>query len=204
MSESEKMAVIFDLGRVLVNIDVRGQKFSALMEAMGIPPSQAFALYWREPEVEWHMTGQISSRQFHQAAIDRYNLDIDYDSFVEAWCDLFSPMPGMREIFERVADQHPVGILSDTDPLHWAKAKEILPWLRRVERPTLSFDVGHMKPHPSMYLKAAENCGKKPEDCLYIDDVQANVDGAREVGMAAMQFQGSERLARYLGKLGVI
>ena len=201
---AENMAVIFDLGRVLINLDVRGSKFSSLMEAMNVPPNQAFSVYWREPEVEWHMTGQISSRQFHQAAIDRFNLDISYEDFVDAWCDLFSPSLGMKEIFERVAKKHTIGLLSDTDPLHWAKAKELLPWLRQVEKPTLSFEIGYMKPHPAAYLKAAENCGRQAEDCLFIDDSQVNVDGAREVGMAAVLFQGPERLARDLTKIGVL
>lgn len=201
---SEEMAVIFDLGRVLIDLDVRGAKFSALMEAMNVPPKQAFSVYWREPEVEWHMTGKITSRQFHQAAIDRYNLEIGYEDFVEAWCDLFSPIPGMREIFEGVADRHPVGILSDTDPLHWAKAREMLPWLQRVAHPTLSFDIHYLKPHSEAYKKAAENSGKTPDNCLFIDDSQINVDGARDAGMAALLFQGPERLAKDLTKLGIL
>lgn len=201
---SEEMAVIFDLGRVLLAIDTRGEKFAALMEAMNILPGQAFSTYWREPEVEWHMTGQISSRQFHQAATSRYNLEIGYEEFSDAWCDLFSPMPGMKEIFERIAEKHPVGLLSDTDPLHWAKASEMLPWLRRIEKPTLSFGTGYLKPHPAAYLKAAENVNHPPENCFFIDDAQINVDGAREIGMAAILFQGADRLIRDLGKLGMI
>ncbi|MDR3210549.1 MAG: hypothetical protein LBU79_01380, partial [Planctomycetota bacterium] len=117
---SEELAVIFDLGRVLLDLDWRGEKFSSLMTAMDITPSRAFADYWQEPEVNWHTTGVISSAEFHQAAIDRYNLQIRYEDFVEAWCDIFYPIAGMEEIFRRVAKSHPVGILSDTDPLHWA------------------------------------------------------------------------------------
>lgn len=201
---SEELAVIFDLGRVLLDIDTGRKGFSELMEAMEIPPKQAFSMYWREPEVQWHMTGKITSLQFHDAATNRFNLRIDYKDFVQAWCDLFSPTPGMKDIFDRVAERHPVGLLSDTDPLHWAKARELLPWLRRIAKPTLSFEVGYLKPRPEMYLAAAANCGKDPHDCLFIDDSQANVDGARAVGMAGLVFSGPERLAKDLTKLGVL
>lgn len=201
---SEAMTVIFDLGRVLLQINTKGARFSALMVAMGIPPNQAFSLYWKEPEVEWHMTGKITTPQFYQAAIDRYNLKISYEDFATDWCDLFSPMPGMEHLFDRIAEKHRVGLLSDTDPLHWAKAKEILPWLSRIEHPTLSFETGYLKPHPAAYLKAAENCATPPENCFFIDDTQDNVDGARAVGMAALTFQNPERLAKDLAKLGIL
>lgn len=203
-AEKEDLAVIFDLGRVLLNIHVDGPKFVDLMESMGINPQEAFSTYWQEPEVEWHMIGTINSFQFYQAAVDRLNLKIDYDNFVGAWCDMFTPMPGMKEIFERVEERHVVGLLSDTDPLHWAKAKELLPWLRRVEKPTLSFEAGFVKPSREIYLRAAQNCGRSPDNCLFIDDSEMNVDGARDVGMAGLAFTSPERLARDLAKLGII
>ncbi len=202
--EKEELAVIFDLGRVLLNIHVDGPKFVALMESMDINPQEAFSTYWQEPEVEWHMIGTINSFQFYQAAVDRLNLKIDYDDFVEAWCDMYTPMPGMMEIFARVEKKQVVGLLSATDPLHWAKAKELLPWLRRIEKPTLSFETGFVKPSREIYLRAAQNCGRSPENCLFIDDSELNVDGARDVGMAGLAFTSPERLARDLAKLGII
>ncbi len=201
---SGNLTIIFDLGRVLVNIDTRREKFAALMESMDIPVNQIFSIYWREPEVEMHMTGKISSLQFHQAATDRYNLKIDYAAFVDAWCDLLSPLPGMKALFDKIADRHPVGLLSDTDPLHWARAKELLPWLRRIPHPSLSFNIGYLKPHPETYKAAARDCETTPENCLFIDDSQINIDGARAVGMAAILFQGPERLAKDLTKIGII
>ena len=113
--EKEELAVIFDLGRVLLDIHVDGPKFVALMESMGISPQEAVSTYWQEPEGEWPMPGTSNSFQFYPAAVDRLNLKIDYEDFVEAWCDMFSPMPAMKAIFDRVEEKHVVGLLSDTD-----------------------------------------------------------------------------------------
>lgn len=196
--------IIFDLGRVVVRINPRREKFSALMQSMGMDPEEAFDKFWFANEVRQHMTGEMPPETFYQIVKDRFGLDLTYDQFVEAWCDLFTPMPGMRELFEELSENYCLGILSDTDPLHWLKIKGMLPWLSLAGKPTLSFNVGLLKPHPDMFTTAATNCGKRKDECLFIDDLQANVDGARFFGMPAVQFTGIDKLRRDLTGLRIL
>jgi putative hydrolase of the HAD superfamily len=53
----------------------------------------------------------------------------------------------------------------------------------------ISAEVGLMKPDPRIYRLALEELAARPEESVFIDDVQANVDGARSVGMAGIHFQ---------------
>jgi len=46
--------------------------------------------------------------------------------------------------------------------------------------------------------------GKKPINCLFIDDRLVNVDGARKAGMQALRFEGVEKLEKDLKQLGVM
>ena len=46
-----------------------------------------------------------------------------------------------------------------------------------------SGQVGVRKPGPEIYRLAAERLGVEPEACLFVDDIPANVEGARAVGM---------------------
>ena len=193
--------IIFDLGRVLIGIAPTGEKFVALMRAMGIPPEQAFEKYWYAEEVRRHMTGEMDSRQFFETARARFGLALDFDAFAAGWCDIFTPRPDMAELFAEVADRYTVGLLSDTDPLHWQKVLALLPWLKKVAKPTLSHEVGYLKPHPRMYAAAAANCGRDKERCLFIDDVRANVDGARFYGMPALHYTGTDKLRKDLASL---
>lgn len=195
--------VIFDIGRVLVRIVTTGRKFGALMRAIGVRPDEAFEKFWYAPEIRQFMTGDIDALDFHMLVNERFALDMPFDEFADAWCDLFQPMPGAEEIFRRVAERYKVGLLSDTDPLHWLKIRDMFSWLRRVKKPTLSYEVGHLKPHPAMFAAAAANCDSDPANCLFIDDVLENVDGARYSGMPALQFTDSAKLIRDLGDLGV-
>lgn len=190
--------IIFDLGRVLVDISTGGEKFGRLMRSTGISSENSFEAFWYLREVRQHMTGVIDSREFFRQAAERFSLSCGYDEFVEGWCDLFSPLPGMREFLGGIAGRYRVGILSDTDPLHWAAIRAMMPWIAGIKNPTLSYNVGYLKPHPKMFAEAAANCGSAKEACLFVDDRIENVDGARYCGMPALQFVSLEKLRRDL------
>jgi HAD superfamily hydrolase (TIGR01509 family) len=59
----------------------------------------------------------------------------------------------------------------------------------------ISAEVGVMKPAPKIYRLAAESVGVEAAEALFVDDVMANVEGARAVGMEAVHFTNPE-LAR--------
>ena len=61
-----------------------------------------------------------------------------------------------------------------------------------------------MKPNAGVYLAAAQNVQTPPQHCLFIDDLQANVEGARAVGMHAIRFENVEALVRDLKDLDVL
>ena len=60
-----------------------------------------------------------------------------------------------------------------------------------------------MKPLPLIYRKAIEAAGCDPGECFFADDVQANVDAAKEQGMDAVQFQSAAQIETELRNRGV-
>ena len=54
------------------------------------------------------------------------------------------------------------------------------------------------KPGPEIFALALRRFGVAPADCLFIDDVAANVAGARAAGLAAVQFTSAAALRRLL------
>ena len=68
-----------------------------------------------------------------------------------------------------------------------------------------SADEGMAKPDHRIYRLAAERLSLPPDECIFIDDAERNVEAAREVGMAAVHFrvhQGDD-LPAQLAELGV-
>ncbi|MCC8165442.1 MAG: HAD family phosphatase [Planctomycetes bacterium] len=196
--------VIFDVGRVLIGIDPRGRKFGKLMTDAGYSPEEGFERLSYSEEVRKHMTGEIDSRQFFAIARRKFQLPHSWEEFVDAWNDLFFSVPEMEALFQEVAARYHVGLLSDTDPLHWRRVGEVLPFIDVVAKPTLSFDVGYLKPPPKMFAAAAANCDRLKEECLFIDDRIENVDGARYSGMPALLFTTPEKLRKDLVGLRVL
>ncbi|MEX2226353.1 MAG: HAD family phosphatase [Dehalococcoidia bacterium] len=52
-----------------------------------------------------------------------------------------------------------------------------------------SADVGMAKPEPHIYALAAKRLGLPPQECVFIDDLEANVNAAREAGMHGICFR---------------
>jgi putative hydrolase of the HAD superfamily len=67
----------------------------------------------------------------------------------------------------------------------------------------ISAEVGLRKPDPEIYLLAAERIGVPPAECVFVDDLLHNVDGARAVGMEGIVHRSAEftvpRLEALLG-----
>jgi putative hydrolase of the HAD superfamily len=54
--------------------------------------------------------------------------------------------------------------------------------------------VGYRKPEQEIYDITLERLGGlKPEECVFVDDVDVNCQGARELGMQAVRFEDTSR-----------
>lgn len=62
----------------------------------------------------------------------------------------------------------------------------------------LSSEVGLAKPSPEIYRLTAERLGLDPSECVMIDDIADNVDGAIAVGMKGIVYQSVAQMDRDL------
>lgn len=194
---SEIKAIIFDLGRVLVNVDIdagffgylRSHSPSADESISKMMDNDLFAAY---------NTGRLSPQEFHTRLCERFGLQHSFDEFKHLWCHVFSPMPGMQELVTALKKQFRIGLLSDTDPLHWAHIADRFPVAALFDRPTLSFQIGFRKPDRRAFWAAANAVDTPPPQCLYIDDLSVNVAGAAATGMDAVQFMSVPQLKQEL------
>lgn len=71
------------------------------------------------------------------------------------------------------------------------------------DRLLISAHEGITKPDPRFYRLALERFALDPRECLFIDDVPVNAEGAVYCGIDAIVFKGAERLRRQLAEKGV-
>lgn len=58
----------------------------------------------------------------------------------------------------------------------------------------LSFEAGTTKPDPQIYQMALQRLGIKPEEAIFIDDLEPYCDAARAVGMQAINYDNFKQL----------
>jgi putative hydrolase of the HAD superfamily len=69
----------------------------------------------------------------------------------------------------------------------------------------ISGEVGLHKPQPEIYLLGCERVGLAPVECVFVDDLRENCDGAEAVGMTAVLHRGAETTVPELERLlGVV
>jgi epoxide hydrolase-like predicted phosphatase len=105
----------------------------------------------------------------------------------------------MLDLFRRLhADGVPTGLLSNS----WGPGgypRDLFPDLFDVV--VISSEVGMRKPEPRIFLHAADLLGLVPQECIFIDDIQANVIGAQELGFTAILHTTAEETAQRVAEL---
>lgn len=66
-------------------------------------------------------------------------------------------------------------------------------WPELFDAVVVSGEVGLRKPQPEIYLLTAQRLGVTPQECVFVDDLPANVRGAAAVGMVGVEHTDPER-----------
>ncbi|MBR4809311.1 MAG: HAD family phosphatase [Bacteroidales bacterium] len=114
------------------------------------------------------------------------------DDIVRAHDQFFgTPAPDDVALVKELSRKYDVFLLSNNNALSMSLhrpnfEKAGLPLDTSFKKMFLSHEMHLLKPDPEIYLRAIAGSGRKPEECLFIDDSQKNVDGALAVGMRAV------------------
>jgi 2-haloacid dehalogenase len=81
--------------------------------------------------------------------------------------------------------------------------ERMFPILRDFNYVAVSGRLGMVKPDPEIYRHLLEICNLPAQSCLFIDDVAKNVEGARAVGLHAVQFTDPDAVTTQLRNLGL-
>jgi putative hydrolase of the HAD superfamily len=65
----------------------------------------------------------------------------------------------------------------------------------------ISAEVGLHKPQPDIYRLAAERLEVQPAECIFVDDLRENCEGAEAVGMTAIRFRDPQQTIGRLAEL---
>lgn len=193
----------FDIGNVLLRFEV-GAVLRAIAAAVRRRPLRVGRLLWSGGLVDRIERGKVSSRELFGIFRDELGYEGDFEAFRRLWCDHFTLDRGAAGLLGRVSRRMPVYLLSNTNKLHYRFIEEHYRFPSIVEGAALSYELGLRKPEAGIYQAALALARAKPQEAVFIDDLEENVRGARRVGLHALRYRGAARLEKDLRALGVL
>jgi putative hydrolase of the HAD superfamily len=196
-------AVIFDLGRVLVDFDFR-RGYRALESLCPYPAAEIPARLATGGLVERFETGLIEPRDFVTQMSAVLDLRIGYDEFCGVWSSIFTGTLVPEAMLAGLAARYRLLLLSNTNAIHFEGLREshgVL--LRHFHELVLSYQVKAMKPRPEIFQAAIARAGCRPGECFFTDDIAANVAAASSLGIDAVQFQSAAQLEQDFAARGI-
>lgn len=199
------VVILFDLGNVLVRIHPE-----AFLQTLGIDTAENRKLY--SPKVieivKRYERGRDSTEQYLSRLEGLFNhgeFHFLREQIEKAMLSVIGkPIEGMEELVQRVSARNKVGLLSNTNPLHYHHCLENLPVLRHVPVHFLSYQLLALKPEPAIYHSVVEAIELPAEEILFIDDIEVNITAARGIGMQGIRFTDLASLESELQILGVV
>ncbi|MCA1686035.1 MAG: HAD family phosphatase [Planctomycetia bacterium] len=128
-----------------------------------------------------------------------------HEEFARAWSDIFCLNEPVAALVRNLkASGYPLILGSNTNELHASQfRRQFRETLTHFDRLVLSYEIGHIKPSAEFYLTCARAADAAPGDCLFIDDLPENVEGARSAGLSGLLYQDVTTLLNDLRSLGV-
>jgi HAD superfamily hydrolase (TIGR01509 family) len=195
-------AIIFDIGRVLVRIDV-AQAMQGLATGGSLSPSELWTAIEKDPR--WHdwQEGRISPRDWYLHLAKRFGSNFTFEQFAEVWNRVLDPTPIHEDaFFEKLSKRYRLALLSNTDPIHVRHMEATYSFIAFFPARIYSCAVGASKPDPIIYREALRALKVQAQEAVYIDDIAAYVEAAQRLGMGGIQFQSPAQLTSDLKSLG--
>jgi len=204
--DNQIKAVIFDLGRVLVDFNhlIAADK---IMQFTDKGKDDIFNLFFDSCLTKEFEEGQISPEGFFVKVGEALGLQLTYAEFLPIWNEIFFLNKHNTEVHtlaKALRNSYKTALLTNVNILHFEYLKEKFDIFSPFHHIITSFDLKVRKPEATIYRKALEILDVKAQEAFYTDDRPELVLSAKELGIRAFVFTGPEQLKKDLISSGVV
>jgi glucose-1-phosphatase len=195
-------AVIFDIGRVLVRLDIAGA-MGGLARTISLTPQETWAAIEHDPRWGDWQEGRMSPRDWQLHICRRLGVNLTFEQFSDTWNRVLDPTPVLDSAFlQSLSKRYCLAVLSNTDPIHVVELERRFDFFRFFKHRIYSCTVGASKPSPLIFRAALQACKTTADNAIYIDDIPSYVEAARQLGMSGIIFQSADQLVADLEQFG--
>lgn len=203
MSAWSVRAIVFDIGRVLIRVDIT-RAMTGLSAGLSLSPAEVWSAIEKDPRWQDWQEGRISARDWYLHLGKRLGASLSFEQFQEVWNRALAPEPIHDDAFlERLSKRYRLALLSNTDPIHVAHFEANFSFPKYFHARVYSCTTGVSKPNPLIYREALRAAKVSANQAVYIDDVPAYVQAAQRLGMAGVVFASPSQLRSDLAARGV-
>lgn len=191
--------IIFDISGIFITCD-EDLILKHYSDKYNIPFKRAKQAYGNH--FENYERGEFSKDEFTKRVFGDMSLEWD-PHFWEVRIKLKKRYDEMFEFLEKIKEKYSVYFVSNEGREYWKMVDEKLDITRHFIDGVVSFQAGVRKPDLKIFKMLLERNNLKPEECIFIDDSEKNLDGARQLGMEVLHYTGVKKLEGDLRKLGI-
>lgn len=202
--QGQIQAVVFDVGRVLIEWDLR-----LLLRKLYDEPGEAEWVFAHVVSEAWH--AQHDAGCDLADMVDRRMREFpEHAAAIHAYATRFGesipgPVPGTPALVERLAAADvPLFAITNFAESFWAEFRAREPLFDHFRDIVVSGVEKLAKPDPAIYRLAERRFGLPASAMLFIDDSLPNIGAARALGWHVHHFQGAEALEQDLRARGLL
>ena len=194
-------ALIFDMGGVLVDLDVEDCK-RAFREGLDYHDIDDMIDACHQKGIYGELEGgTLSADEFRSIVLASSRPGAACQDVDEAMSHILVGIePYKGELLRRLSEKYELYMLSNNNPICLPYSMKMFedagaPIDEIFRKCYFSFELKALKPSASFYRTVMEDIGLAPEEMLFIDDSPRNVEGALEVGLPAVYYEPGSDLA---------
>lgn len=204
MAPQAYRVILFDLGGVLVDVE----SVAALQRLLGraLPQEELWQRWLTASSwVSLFESGGCTPEVFAAGILAEWRLTVTADAFLDDFQRWPKRLwPGVQELLAALAPRFTLACLSNTNAVHWPYVRDVLGLSGLLHCYYLSHEIGHLKPSRAVFEHVLADLGCPPQQVLFLDDNQLNVDAAQAVGLQAYRAVGIEEVHTVLRSLGLL
>ena len=186
--------IIFDFGNILIDLDIE-RTWASLQHFVGDDYQAKLKTFYPNGNIFIDFEiGEISEREFLETLRLCADHPLSMRHIKESWnAMLLTIKPERLAMLLELRKKYKVFLLSNTNETHLAFVDG---YLRTVhgfdiqhfssvyfDKAYYSHEIGLRKPNDTIYQFVLDDAGLVAEECLFIDDIAANTEGGKRVGM---------------------
>lgn len=195
--------IIFDFGNVVGFFD-HGRTLAKVKPHSPLSQEAMRESVYDGPLEDQFERGEVPVPAFLDHVHQLWQLGCDTDFLLAAVGDIFWPNPEVCELIPRLAARYQILLGSNTNAIHSRQfIAQFADVLCHFDSLVLSHEIGLRKPDAAFFLRCHELTGSPTSQCVFVDDLPANIEGARAIGFHGIVYRPNRDLAGQLRALGV-